>query len=97
MYKRQAGYNVQIYTFGSPKVTTTFFGNKPNHYRVSLRNDPVPFVPPYPFLHSGISIDPETLNWIEGGETERGSIAETDARDHSINEYLRILKERIKN
>ncbi len=91
-----AGYNVQIYTFGSPKVTTTFFGNKPNHYRVSLRNDPVPFVPPYPFLHSGISINVETLDWEEGGEANRGSFSEIDGRDHSISYYTRILKGHIK-
>ena len=91
-----AGYNVQIYTFGSPKVTTPFFGNKPNHYRVSLRNDPVPFVPPYPFLHSGISINVETLDWEEGGEANRGSFSEIDGRDHSISYYTRILKGHIK-
>ena len=88
------GYNVQIYTFGSPKVSTTFFGNKPSHYRVALRNDPVPFTPPWPFLHSGISIDPETLDWEEGGEANRDSFTEIDGRDHSIEEYLDILKER---
>ena len=91
------GYNVQIYTFGSPKVSTTFFGSKPSHYRVALRNDPVPFVPMFPFLHSGISIDPETLDWMEGGETDRDSFTEIDGRDHSIREYVNILKERIKN
>ena len=91
------GHNVQIYTFGSPKVSTSFFGSKPSHYRVALRNDPVPFVPMYPFLHSGISIDPETLDWMEGGETDRGSFTEIDGRDHSIREYVNILKERIKN
>ena len=92
-----AGYNVQIYTFGSPKVSTTFFGNRPAHYRVALRNDPVPFVPIYPFLHSGIYIDPETLDWMEGGETDRGSFTEIDGRDHSIQEYLDVLKEHGKN
>ena len=91
------GHNVQIYTFGSPKVSTSFFGSKPSHYRVALRNDPVPFVPMYPFLHSGISIDPETLDWMEGGETDRGSFTKIDGRDHSIREYVNILKERIKN
>ena len=87
-------YNVQIYTFGSPKVSTTFFGNKPSHYRIALRNDPVPFTPPWPFLHSGIFIDPETLDWMEGGETDRDSFTEIDGRDHSIREYVDILKER---
>ena len=88
------GYNIQIYTFGSPKVSTTFFGNRPLHYRVAMRSDPVPFTPPYPFLHSGISIDPETLDWMEGGETDRDSFTEIDGRDHSIQEYLDILKEK---
>ena len=92
-----AGYNVQIYTFGSPKVSTTFFGNRPIHYRVLVRNDPVPFVPPYPFLHSGISIDAETLDWEEGGEASRGSFGEIDGRDHSIVYYNRTLKERLKD
>ena len=92
LWLHNAGYHVQIYTFGSPKVSTTFFGNRPIHYRVLVRNDPVPFVPPYPFLHSGISIDVETLNWEEGGEANRGSFGEIDGRDHSIKEYLKILK-----
>ena len=92
LWLHNAGYHVQIYTFGSPKVSTTFFGNRPIHYRVLVRNDPVPFVPPYPFLHSGISIDAETLNWEEGGEANRGSFGEIDGRDHSIKEYLKILK-----
>ena len=87
------GYNVQIYTFGSPKVSTTFFGNRPIHYRIALRNDPVPFTPPWPFLHSGIFIDPKMLDWMEGGETDRDSFTEIDGRDHSIQEYLDILKE----
>ena len=51
----------------------------------------------FPFLHSGISIDPETLDWMEGGETDRGSFTEIDGRDHSIREYVDILQERIKN
>ena len=27
----QRGHYVQIYTFGSPKISTTFFGNRPEH------------------------------------------------------------------
>ena len=86
------GYNVQIYTFGSPKVSTTFFGNQPNHYRVTLRNDPVPFMPPYPYVHSGIRIDTKSLNWTVGGEADRGSFGEIDGRDHSIKTYLELLR-----
>ena len=96
LWLHNAGYHVQIYTFGSPKVSTTFFGNRPIHYRMLVRNDPVPFVPPYPFLHSGISIDVETLNLEEGGEANRGSFGEIDGRDHSITYYTRILKGHIK-
>tara|TARA_B100001564_G_scaffold3154_1_gene2711 strand:+ start:594 stop:1214 length:621 start_codon:yes stop_codon:yes gene_type:complete len=96
LWLHNAGYHVQIYTFGSPKVSTTFFGNRPIHYRVLVRNDPVPFVPPYPFLHSGISIDAKTLDWDEGGEANRGSFGEIDGRDHSITYYTRILKGHIK-
>ena len=90
-----AGYNVQIYTFGSPKVSTTYFGNRPIHYRILVNNDPVPFMPPYPFLHSGISIDARTLNWEEGGEANRGSFSEIDGRDHSIVYYNRTLKKQL--
>ena len=97
LWLHNAGYHVQIYTFGSPKVSTTFFGNRPIHYRVLVRNDPVPFVPPYPFLHSGISIDAEILDWEEGGEANRGSFGEIDGRDHSIVYYNRTLKERLKD
>ena len=85
------GYNVQIYTFGSPKVSTTFFGNRPLHYRVVLPNDPVPFLPPYPFLHSGIMINADSLEWSEGGEAHRDSFTEIDGQDHSIHGYVRAL------
>ena len=39
------------------------------------------------------TLDPETLNWEEGGEANRGSFGEIDARDHSIEEYIDILNE----
>jgi len=92
MWLDKRGKNVQIFTFGSPKVTTTFLYNEPNHWRVAMRSDPVPFLPPYPYVHSGIHIDPETLDWDESHE--EGNIMETDGLDHSINEYLDILNER---
>jgi hypothetical protein len=85
------GYNVQIYTFGSPKVTTTFLGNKPPHYRVVVNSDPIPFMPIYPYVHSGIRIDAKTLNWSENDDY--GKFTEIDAQDHSITYYLRTLSE----
>ena len=89
----QRGHDVQIYTFGSPKVSTGHFGNRPIHFRVSFWNDPVPFLPPYPFLHSGIHIDPETLDWDESHEEE--SFFQIDGRDHSIQEYYDVLEEHV--
>ena len=89
----QRGHDVQIYTFGSPKVSTGYFGNRPIHFRVSFRNDPVPFLPPYPFLHSGIHVDPETLEWDESHEEE--SFFKIDGRDHSIQEYYDVLEEHV--
>ena len=87
------GYNVQVYTFGSPKVTPSFFGNDPPHYRVIIDSDPVPFVPPYPYVHSGIMINAKTLEWAEGGEAVRASFTEIDGLDHSITYYLKTLRE----
>ena len=82
-------YDVQIYTFGSPSITTASIGDAVLHFRVALRNDPVPFLPPIPYRHWGIAIDPETLSWSENNEI--GDFTKIDARDHSIKEYLNIL------
>ena len=82
-------HNVQIFTFGSPKVTTKFLFNKPNHWRVVDRSDPVPFLPPFPYVHSGVVIDIDTLSWSE--THEEGDILQTDGLDHSIKDYLDIL------
>ena len=90
MWLDEEGYNVQIYTFGSPKVSTTYVGNKPPHYRVVLDNDPVPFMPPFPYVHSGIRIDAVSLNWNESDNY--GKFTEIDGRDHSMKEYLNILR-----
>ena len=89
MWLHEKGYNVQIYTFGSPKVSTTFTFNEPNHWRVVDRSDPVPFLPPYPYVHSGMVIDIDTLSWSE--THEEGDILQTDGLDHSIKDYLDIL------
>ena len=89
MWLHKRGYNVQIFTFGSPKVSTTFTFNEPNHWRVVDRSDPVPFLPPYPYVHSGMVIDINTLEWSENHE--EGDILQTDGLDHSIKDYLDIL------
>ena len=89
MWLHKRGYNVQIYTFGSPKVSTTFTFNEPNHWRVVDRSDPVPFLPPIPYVHSGVVIDIDTLSWSENHE--EGDILQTDGLDHSIKDYLDVL------
>ena len=82
-------YEVQIYTFGSPAVITEQIWEDA-HFRVYLKNDPVPFLPPYPYVHWGIRIDAETLDWDE--DHPIGDITEIDARDHSMEEYKKVLK-----
>ena len=42
-------YDVQIYTFGSPSITTASVGGSALHFRVAIRDDPVPFLPPLPY------------------------------------------------
>ena len=89
MWLHKRGYNVQIFTYGSPKVSTTFTFNDPNHWRVVDRSDPVPFLPPIPYVHSGVVIDIDTLSWSENHE--EGDILQTDGLDHSIKDYLDVL------
>ena len=82
-------YEVQIYTFGSPSVMIEQMWED-GHFRVYLENDPVPFLPPFPYVHWGIRINAETLDWDE--DHPIGDITKIDARDHSIKEYLKILR-----
>ena len=83
-------YDVQIYTFGSPSITTASVGGSALHFRVAIRDDPVPFLPPLPYRHWGVWIQAETLLWSENHEI--GDFTKIDARDHSIKEYLKVLK-----
>ena len=82
-------YEVQIYTFGSPSVITERMWED-GHFRVYLENDPVPFLPPFPYVHWGIRINAETLDWDE--DHPIGDVTKIDARDHSIKEYLKVLR-----
>jgi len=86
------GHIAQVYTFGAPKIAVSGwwkFGIE--HFRVAFDKDPVPFVPPFPFVHSGIKINPITLDWVDGGEEHRASFGQIDALDHSIDGYLKEL------
>ena len=82
-------YEVQIYTFGSPSVMIEQMWED-GHFRVYLENDPVPFLPPFPYMHWGIRINAETLDWDENHPI--GDVTKIDARDHSIKEYLKVLR-----
>ena len=82
-------YEVQIFTFGSPAVIMEQIWED-GHFRVYLENDPVPFPPPFPYVHWGIRIHAETLDWDE--DHPIGDVTKIDARDHSIKEYLKILR-----
>ena len=89
MWLDMRGYDVQVFTFGSPKVSTTFIHTKLAHYRVVDPLDPVPFFPWFPYVHSGTVIDVTDLSWSENHE--EGAFTDTDGSDHSIVDYLDIL------
>ncbi|SVA30227.1 uncharacterized protein METZ01_LOCUS83081, partial [marine metagenome] len=54
LHKR--GYNVQVFSYGSPKISTQS-GDKPRHWRVVRPSDPVPFMPPWPYIHTGVFVN----------------------------------------
>ena len=85
-------YEVQVYTFGAPAVIMEQIWTD-GHFRVYLENDPVPFLPPYPYVHWGIRINAETLDWDE--DHPIGDITKIDARDHSIKEYKKVLRRHV--
>ena len=89
LYKR--GKNVQIYSYGSPKVSDQVLpGGQPTHWRVVRRSDPIPFTPPWPYRHTGLFIDSQDLDW--GPDNDNGLISETDGLDHAIAKYVTTLK-----
>jgi len=89
LYKR--GKNVQIYSYGSPKVSDQVLpGGQPTHWRVVRRSDPIPFTPPWPYRHTGLFIDSQDLDW--GPDNDNGLISQTDGLDHAIAKYVTTLK-----
>jgi len=82
-------YEVQIYTFGSPAITVNQIWSEDLHFRVYLKDDPVPFLPPFPFVHWGMRINAKTFDWDE--DHPIGDVTKIDARDHSILEYKKVL------
>jgi len=92
MWLHKRGKNVQIYSYGSPKVSDQVLsGGQPTHWRVVRRSDPIPFTPPWPYSHTGLFIDSQDLDW--GPDNDNGLISETDGLDHAIAKYVTTLKE----
>ena len=87
LHKR--GYNVQAFSYGSPKISTQS-GDRPRHWRVVRSTDPVPFTPPLPYIHNGVFINSQTGDW--GPENDRGLVSNTDVTDHAIAKYVTTLK-----
>ena len=77
MWLHKRGKNVQIYSYGSPKVSSEgLSGGQPTHWRVVRLSDPIPFTPPWPYSHTGLFIDSQDLDW--GPDNDNGLISETD-------------------
>ena len=92
MWLHKRGNNVQIYSYGSPKVSDQVLSEgQPTHWRVVRRSDPIPFTPPWPYRHTGLFIDSQDLDW--GADNDNGLISETDGLDHAIAKYVTTLKE----
>jgi len=92
MWLHKRGHNVQIFSYGSPKVSSQVLsGGQPTHWRVVRRSDPIPFTPPWPYSHTGLFIDSHDLDW--GPDNDYGLISETDGLDHAIAKYVTTLKE----
>ena len=92
MWLHKRGKNVQIYSYGSPKVSDQVLsGGQPTHWRVVRRSDPIPFTPPWPYIQTGLFIDSVSLDW--GPDNDNGLISKTDGLDHAIAKYVTTLKE----
>ena len=91
MWLHKRGHNVQVFSYGSPKVSNQIMSSgQPTHWRVVRLSDPVPFTPPWPFFHTGLFIDSQTLDW--GPDNDNGLISKTDGLNHAIIKYVTTLK-----
>jgi len=91
MWLHKRGNNVQIFSYGSPKVSSEVLPEgQPTHWRVVRRSDPIPFTPPWPYRHTGLFIDSQDLDW--GADNDNGLISQTDGLDHAIAKYVETLK-----
>ena len=94
MWLHKRGHNVQVFSYGSPKVSSQVLsGGQPTHWRVVRRSDPIPFTPMWPYAHTGVFVNSQTLDW--GPDNDNGLISQTDGLDHSISKYVTTLKEQL--
>ena len=93
MWLHKRGKNVQVFSYGSPKVSSQVLDSQPTHWRVVRRSDPIPFTPPWPYSHTGLFIDSQDLDW--GPDNDNGLISQTDGLDHAIAKYVTTLKEQL--
>jgi len=94
MWLHVRSHNVQVFSYGSPKVSSQVMSEgQPTHWRVVRRSDPIPFTPPWPYVHTGLFIDSQTLDW--GPDNDNGLISKTDGLDHAIAKYVSTLKEQL--
>jgi len=94
MWLHKRSHNVQVFSYGSPKVSNEIMsGGQPTHWRVVRLSDPIPFTPMWPYAHTGLFIDSQTLEW--GPDNDNGLISETDGLTHSILKYVTTLKEQL--
>jgi len=92
MWLHRRSHNVQVFSYGSPKVSNEVLsGGQPTHWRVVRLSDPIPFTPMWPYAHTGLFINSQTLDW--GPDNDNGLISETDGLDHAIAKYVTTLKE----
>jgi len=91
MWLHKRSHNVQVFSYGSPKVSNEVLsGGQPTHWRVVRLSDPIPFTPMWPYAHTGLFINSQTLDW--GPDNDNGLISETDGLDHAIAKYVTTLK-----
>jgi len=93
MWLHKRGKNVQVFSYGSPKVSSQVLDSQPTHWRVVRRSDPIPFTPPWPYRHTGLFIDSQDLDW--GPDNDNGLISKTDGLTHAISKYVETLKEQL--
>jgi len=91
MWLHKRGKNVQVYSYGSPKVSDQVLsGGQPTHWRVVRLSDPIPMSPPWPYRHTGLFIDSQDLDW--GHDNDNQLISKTDGLTHAIAKYVETLK-----